>query len=203
MEVTLPWSTRALIWTTHFAKDFWWLVILMMILSFVLISYWVRSESGRRVWDRLRLQMPVFGRLHHHAVIARFARTLSTLLKSGILLVDALEIARLSMGNRHMEDAVKDTIRLVGEGQDFATPLRNTEKFPPLVVQLVRAGEQSGELEEMLAKAADVYEDEVESSIASMTSLIEPGIILCMGGIVGFMVMAILLPIFDMTGGIK
>lgn len=203
MEVALPWSTRILIWSTHFAREFWWLVIFLIVAVSGLVSFWLKSDSGRKTWDGFRLHIPMFGRLHHHAVIARFTRTLSTLLKSGILLVDALEISRLAMGNRIMENVVTEVIRLVGEGKDFAGPLKSTGKFPPLVVQLVRAGEQSGELEEMLAKAAEVYEDEVESAIASLTSLIEPAIILCMGGIVGFIVMAILLPIFDMTGGIR
>jgi type II secretory pathway component PulF len=107
------------------------------------------------------------------------------------------------MGNRIMEDAVKETARRVGEGADFATPLKKTGRFPPLLVQLVRAGEQSGELEEMLAKAAEVYEDDVEYGITSFTSIIEPAVILAMGLVVGFMVMAILLPIFDMTRGIR
>jgi general secretion pathway protein F len=203
MEVALPWSTRILIWSTHVAREFWWLIILILLAGYGLTSFWLKSEAGRKTWDGLRLHIPLFGRLHHHAVVARFTRTLSTLLKSGILLVDALEIARLSMGNRIMENVVREVIRLVGEGKDFAGPLKSTGRFPPLVVQLVRAGEQSGELEEMLAKAAEVYEDEVESAIASLTSLVEPAIILGMGAVVGFIVMAILLPIFDMTGGIR
>jgi len=151
----------------------------------------------------MRLHIPIFGRLHQKAVIARFTKTLSILLKSGILLVDSMEIARLSMGNRIMEDAIKDSIRLVGEGSGFATPLKKTGRFPPLVVQLIRAGEQSGELDDMLAKAAEVYEDDVETTITSLTSIIEPVIILAMGLVVGFIVLAILLPIFDMTRGIR
>ena len=155
------------------------------------------------MWDRIRLRIPFFGKLHHKAVIARFTRTLSILLKSGIPLVDALEIARMSMGNRIMEEAVSETARAVAEGQDFASPLKKSGRFPPLVVQLIRAGEQSGELEEMLAKSADVYEGDVETIIATITALIEPIIILTMGVVVGFMVMAVLLPIFDMTRAVR
>ncbi len=203
MELTLPWSTRALMLVTHFMKQFWWLTVLGLIALFVMVSAWVKTKKGGLVWDRIRLHVPILGRLHNKAVIARFTRTLSILLKSGITLVDSLEIARLSMGNRIMEDAIKDTAKLVEEGSDFATPLKNTGRFPPLIVQLTRAGEQSGELEEMLAKGAEVYEDDVESIITSLTSIMEPAIILLMGAVVGFMVMAILLPIFDMTGGIR
>ncbi len=202
MELALPWSTRALIWSTAFAERFWWLVGLAGLAAVVLVSMWVKSEKGGRIWDLIRLNTPLVRRLHHKAVIARFTRTLAVLLKSGILLVDSLEIARLSMGNRVMEDAVRDTARRVAEGSDFASPLRQTGRFPPLLVQLIRAGEQSGELEEMLDKAAELYEDDVEAGIASLTSIIEPVVILGMGLMVGFMVMAVLLPIFDMTRGI-
>jgi general secretion pathway protein F len=203
MELALPWSTRALIAITHFMKRFWWLVLGGAGIGFGAISAWTKTDRGSRSWDRFRLWVPFLGKLHHKAVIARFTRTLSTMLKSGIPLVSSLEISRLSMGNRIMEDTVRETARQVGEGEDFAAPLRRAGRFPPLMIQLIRAGEQSGDLEGMLSKAADVYEDEVEATITSLTSIIEPAIIIVMGFTVGFMVMAILLPIFDMTGGIR
>ena len=203
MELALPLSTRVLILITHFLKQFWWLVCLGIVVLGLIISTWIKSDKGRRIWDKIRLRIPFLGRLHHKVVIARFTRTLSLLLRSGLVLVDSLETARLSMGNRIMEDAVKETIKFVGEGEDLATPLKRTGRFPPLVIQLIQAGEKSGNLEEMLAKAAEVYEDDVDSAISSLTSIIEPAVILVMGGIVGFIVMAILLPIFDMTGGMK
>jgi len=203
MHLTLPLSTRVLILMTRYLKDFWWLLGLGAAVLFISAAFWVRTRRGRRIWDRVRLHLPLLGKSHQKAVIARFTRTLSILLKSGIPLVTSLEIARLSMGNRIMEEAVADTAKSVGEGADFATPLKKTGRFPSLVVQLVRAGEQSGELEEMLAKAAEVYEDDVESTIATLTSILEPVIILFMGLVVLFMVLAILLPIFDMTGGLK
>ncbi len=203
MELALPWSTRALIWTTDGMKQYWWLAGLVLIAIGTGIYSGTKTEQGRLIWDRLRLRLPVIGRLHHKTVIARFTRTLSILLKSGIPLVEALKTARPSMDNRIMEDVISDTARLVGEGQDFSTHLKKSGLFPPLVVQLIRAGEQSGELEDMLARAADAYEDDVESAVASLTAIIEPAIILLMGGAVGFIVMAILLPIFDMSSGIR
>jgi general secretion pathway protein F len=203
MDLALPWSTKMLIFFTHFLSRFWWLVVAGLVMVSGLITAYVKSEKGGRMWDRIRLHIPIFGKLHHKAVIARFTRTLSILLKSGVPLVNALEIAAPSMGNRIMEGGVEETRRLVGEGSDFATPLRQKAGFPPMVAQLVRAGEKSGELEEMLAKAAEVYEDDVETAIASLTSMIEPIVILIMGVIVGFIVMAILLPIFEMTSGIR
>ena len=199
MKLALPWSTQVLILISHY----WWLLAVGAVGLAVLIAALVKTEIGGRAWDRIKMGFPLLGRLHRKAVIARFTRTLSILLKSGIPLVDALEIARPSMGNRILEDGIREAARLVGEGSDFATPLRQKGGFPPLVVQLVRAGEKSGELEEMLAKAAEVYEDDVEATIASLTSIIEPVVILFMGVVVGFIVMAILLPIFEMTSGIR
>ncbi|RJQ49970.1 MAG: type II secretion system protein GspF [Desulfobacteraceae bacterium] len=203
MELALPLATRVLILITYYLKGYWWALAAGAAAVTMGALLWTRTRAGRRIFDRIRLRFPLFGKLHHKAVIARFTRTLSILLKSGIPLVDSLEIAKLAMGNRTMEAAIDRTIQAVGEGSDFANPLKATGRFPSLVVQLVRAGEQSGELEEMLAKAAEVYEDDIESAVASLTAIMEPLIILIMGLVVLFMVLAILLPIFDMTGGMK
>lgn len=203
MDLALPWATRALVWFTEEMKRSWWLIVLAIVAAATLFSAWKRTDRGAQIWDRLKLKVPFLGKLHHKAVIGRFTRTLAILLRSGLPLVQALETARLSIGNRMIEDHVQKTVRLIEEGADFATPLRNSGQFPPLVVQLVRAGEQSGELETMLEKAAEVYEDDVENLLTSLASLIEPLIILAMGFVVAFIVVAVLLPIFDMSGGIR
>jgi general secretion pathway protein F len=203
MDLILPWPTRFLIGATNIMKEFWWLIGAGLIAVIGFLTAWFKSENGSMVWDRIRLHAPFFGRIHQKAVISRFCRTLSILLKSGLPLVDALDIAKLSMGNQIMEKCIGDTAQRVGEGADFAGPLKRTGQFPPMVVQLVRAGEQSGELEEMLAKAASMYEEDMESTITSLTAVIEPILILAMGLAVAFMILAILMPIFDMTGGIR
>lgn len=203
MELALPGSTRALIWFTNAMEKYWWLLVLLVLGLWAGVYTVTRKGRGRRIWDRLRLSLPPFGALHHKAAIARFSRTLSILLKSGIPLVEALDTARPSIDNKVMEDAVSNTTKRVGEGEDFAGPLERTGLFPPLVVQLIHAGEQSGDLEKMLDKAADSYESDVESRITALTSLLEPVIILIMGGAVFFIVISILLPIFDMTSGIR
>lgn len=203
MNLALPWTTRALVWFTEQMRHSWWLVVLGIIAAGTLFSAWKRTDRGTEIWDRVRLRTPFFGKLHRKAVVGRFTRTLAILLRSGLPLVQALETARLSIGNRIIEEQVQKTARLIGEGADFATPLKNSGQFPPLVVQLVRAGEQSGELETMLEKAAEVYEDDVESLLTSIAALIEPLIILGMGFVVAFIVIAVLLPIFDMSGGIR
>jgi general secretion pathway protein F len=203
MDLALPWTTRTLINITDFMNQWWWLLILFIIGLVIGAHLWIKTDHGGQIWDRLRLNFPLLGRLHHKTVIARFTRTLSIMLKSGIPLVSALDTARPAMGNRIMEGAVQETAKQVGEGKAFAEPIKRSGMFPPLVVQLIHAGEQSGEIEEMLDKAADFYEDDVESTTASLTSIVEPVIIIAMGLVIFFIVVSILLPIFDMSSGIR
>jgi len=203
MDMVLPWSTRTLIFVTEFMKNWWWTIVGGVAILLTAFTMAIRTKRGRLLWDHVKLHMPVFAKVHKKAVIARFTQTLAILLQSGIPLMRALEIARFSSGNSVIENSLSETAKRVGEGQDFATPLKESGYFPPLVVQLIRAGERSGDLESMLAKAAERYEEDVESSLGKLSSLMEPFIILLMGGLVAFMVMAVLLPIFDMTQGIK
>jgi general secretion pathway protein F len=203
MDLALPWFTRVLIRTVQGAEETWWIWVLAAIGSLFTFSAIKRTERGIRVMARLMLHLPVLGSLHQRAVIARFTRTLAILLRSGLPLVTALETAKLSAGNRVIEDLLEGAARRVGEGADFASTLKATKGFPPIVVQLVRAGEQGGELEAMLEKAAEIYEQEVESRITSLTSILEPAIIIVMGAVIAFIVMAILMPIFEMSGSIR
>jgi type II secretory pathway component PulF len=136
MKLALPWSTQVLIFVTYVISNFWWLLAIGALVLAVGIAALMKTEPGGRAWDRVKMGFPLLGRLHRKAVIARFTRTLSILLKSGIPLVDALEISRPAMGNRILEDGVKEATKLVGEGSDLATPLRQKGGFPPLVVQL-------------------------------------------------------------------
>ena len=202
MKMTLPWSTKLLISFSFFMKRFWWLVLMVLIGIISGISLWIKSEKGRRIWDKIKLKIPVIGPLYLKAVLARFTRTLSILLKSGIKLVDALEIARFSMGSVVLEEAIENAIKYINEGQSMAVAMKKSWDFPPLMIQLIRAGEISGSLEEMLAKIAEIYENLLESSIDSLTSILEPVAILIMGLVVGYIVMSVLIPIFQMTGAI-
>lgn len=203
MKVALPFSTRALIWITGVISNFWWLLIIVGILMIAGFIYWKKTEKGGYAWDQLKLRFPIFSKIHKKIAIARFTRTLSILLKSGIPLVESLNISGPAMDNRIMVDAVTNITRLVGEGEDFSGPLKRSGMFPSMVVQLIQAGEQSGEMEDMLEKAAELYEDDVDAAVTALTSIIEPVILLVMGFIVGFIVLAILLPIFDLTSVIR
>jgi len=203
MKVALPIFTRILISITGFISNFWWLIIIVCILMIAGFIYWKKTEKGGYTWDQLKLRFPLFSKIHKKIAIARFTRTLSILLKSGIPLVESLNISGPAMGNRIMEDGVQHITRLVGEGEDFSGPVKKSGLFPTMVVQLIQAGEQSGELEDMLEKAAELYEDDVDATVSTLTAMVEPAIILIMGFMVGFIVLSILMPIFDMTSGLR
>jgi general secretion pathway protein F len=195
----LPLPTRVLI-TISSVFAAWWpvFVVLLAVLGFGL-RYYVRTTSGRERYDRWVLRAPVFGKLLQKIAVARFSRTLSTLLRSGIGLLPSLDIVKNIVDNRVLfaaTEAARDAIR---EGQSIAPPLKKSGIFPPLMIHMIAVGERSGQLEEMLSKTAEAYESEVDTTIATLTTLLEPVMILFMGGLVLFIVLSILLPIFQMN----
>lgn len=201
MKIALPWPTLLLINLVDLLVALWWILLLGLVLGFTgLRRYW-RTEAGRMRIDRMLLKAPVFGRLLLLIATTRFARTLGTLLQSGVPLLKALDVARNLLANRVLRRAV-ETVRLrVQEGASLAGVLRETAVFPSMLVQLTAAGEQSGKLEEMLFRVADTYEHQTDLAISGMLSLLEPLMILFMGVVVGFAVLAILLPIFQASQG--
>jgi len=201
MKMALPWPTLLLINLVDLLVAWWWLLLLGLVLGFTgLRRYW-RTEAGRMRIDRMLLKAPVFGRLLLLIATTRFARTLGTLLQSGVPLLKALDIARNLLTNRVLRRAVETARLRVQEGGSLAGVLRETAVFPSMLVQLTAAGEQSGKLEEMLFRVADTYEHQTDLSISGMLSLLEPLMILFMGVVVGFAVLAILLPIFQASQG--
>ncbi len=160
---------------------------------------YIRKEKGRLKYDAFRLRIPVLGTLVRKSCMVRFARTLGTLVAGGVPLLQALAIVRDIVGNTVIGKALDDAKDNIARGQTIADPLKNSGHFPPIVTHMVAVGEASGNLEEMLFNVADAYEDEVETAISSLTSLLEPMIIVVMGVIVGFIVLSVLLPIFDMN----
>lgn len=164
-----------------------------------LFLQWSRSESGKMTLDRLLLQLPVVGEVVQKASIARMTRTLSTLLGSGVGLIEAIDIASRTAGNIVIEEALRRSKEAVTQGRPFASPLVKEKAIPEMVVQMIAIGEQSGTLDQMLGKIADFYEDEVETSVKAMTSMIEPLMMVVLGGIIAFLVIAMYLPIFNMA----
>jgi general secretion pathway protein F len=199
----LPLPTRFLLGISGLVADWWWLILLVGAAVAVGLTRWARTPSGRDRVDRLTLALPYFGRLVQKLAVARFARTLSTLLASGIGLLPALDIVKSIVDNTVLTRAIEHARDAIREGQSIAPPLRESGLFPPLVVHMVAVGERSGQLEAMLGKAADAYDDEVENAVVGLTTILEPIIIVVMGAVVLFIVLAILLPIFELNRIVK
>jgi type IV pilus assembly protein PilC len=163
----------------------------------------LRTKKGRTAFDGTLLKLPVLGPVLRKVVVARFTRTMGTLLGSGVPILDAMEIVAKTAGNTVVQDGIMFVRAKISEGKDLATPLMETGLMPPMVVQMIAVGEQTGALDAMLSKIADFYEEEVDVAIASMTSLIEPAMMVFLGTVIGGLVIAMYMPIFEMAGNIK
>jgi general secretion pathway protein F len=203
MHQTLPLPSLVLIGVSNFLKSFWWLVLLALIGCVVLIKKLIKTPRGNHIWDEIKLRIPVIGAIYLKMAMARFGRTLGSLLRSGVPPLSALEIVRNIVNNTLIAEAIDHAMEEVEAGASLATSLAQSRWFPPIVIQMISVGEQSGELENMLDKVADVYERETESKIMAMTSMLEPVMILVMGVVVGFIVISILLPIFEINQMIR
>jgi type IV pilus assembly protein PilC len=199
---TLPLPTQIAISVSAAIRRFWWLMFIITgVLAYALRRY-VRTPAGRERWDRFKLRMPIVGELNRKIVVARFTRTLGTLIASGVPIMQALEVVAKAIDNMVIGNAIDAVRASIREGQTIAIPLQFSGVFPPMVVQMAKVGEETGALEQMLEKVADFYDVEVESTVASLTSMLEPLLIIFMGVIVGAMVIALYLPIFSLaTGG--
>lgn len=201
MEIALPWPTKALMSLTSGLANWWWALLLVLIATVLAFARYRKSEKGRVRVDRLMLKLPLYGRLHLLFVTAWFSRTLATLLESGVPLLRALDISGELLKNRILKEAIDDVRKQVQEGGSMARALKAKGVFPPMLAQIAAAGEKSGELESMLLRVAETYEHQTDMAITGLLSLLEPLLILVMGTIVGFVVLAILLPIFEASQG--
>lgn len=195
----LPVMTTVLLAISNFCTDYWWLIIGSIVAAVIGLRVSIRTPAGRLRWDGYVLRFPYFGKLLKKVALARFSRTLATLLRSGIPLLTSLDIVKNVVGNAVLSEAIENGRNSIREGQSIEPPLRKSGLFPPLVLHMIAVGEKSGELEEMLARAADAYDDEVEAAVSALTSVLEPVMIIVMGGIVLFIVLAILVPIFELN----
>lgn len=201
LDRALPLPTLLLIRGSDFLSAWWWLLLILAALAGLALRRYRRTEEGRLRLDRMALNAPLFGKLNLLIATARFTRTLSTLLHSGVPMLTALDICGNLLPNRVLRQAIADTTIAVREGEGLAAPLKRSGVFPPMVAQMAAVGEKSGEMENMLLRVSEAYEHQVEMSISGLLSLLEPLMILFMGSVVGFIVMAILLPIFEASQG--
>jgi len=203
MHQTLPLPTLVLIGISSFLKSFWWLILLAFGGAIFLVNKLMKTQRGNYIWDETKLRIPVLGAVNMKITIARFGRTLGTLLENGVPLLSALSIVRNIVNNTLVAEAIDNAVEQIESGESLAAPLSQNRWFPPVVVQMISAGEQSGKLEDMLNKVGEIYERETESQIMALTSMLEPVMILVMGLTVGFIVISILLPIFEMNQMIR
>jgi general secretion pathway protein F len=199
MKQVLPAPTRALLFLSGFFKQYWWALLLLAAAAAIGARQFRRTAGGRRWTDATTLRLPLFGILARKLAVARFSRTLGSLLENGVTVLVALEIVKNIVGNVLIADRVGQAATDVGQGKSLWLSLSEGRAFPMLAVQMIQVGEQSGELEKMLYKVADVFENEVETTILRLTAYLEPVMILVMGCIVGFIVLSICLPIFEMN----
>jgi general secretion pathway protein F len=199
LQQALPWPTRILIAASDAVRAGWWVLLIAAVVGGIWLSRYASTPHGRRRLDALALRLPIMGRLTRLIALSRFSSTLSTLLAGGVGLLTALEIVRHVVRNEIIADAIDAARERIRQGQSIAEPLRASGVFPPLVTHMIAVGELSGELESMLKKVSEAYDHEVETTLGSITALLSPVMILVMGGIILFIVLAILLPIFEMS----
>ncbi len=199
----LPWPTRIVIAISNFLKGWGGLVILVSVISFFVgLRQWRKTEKGLRATDAVALKLPVAGDLIRKVSVAKFTRTLGTLLSSGVPILEGLMIVARTSGNKVVEEAILTTRQSVSEGKTLAEPLTKSKVFPPMVTQMISVGEATGALDNMLSKIADFYDDEVDSAVATLTSLLEPMLMIFLGTTVGFVIVAMYMPIFQMGSAV-
>jgi general secretion pathway protein F len=199
MKQSLPLPTAILIAVSEFTKSYWWLFLLLAVALFSGVKAYTRTDKGQIHYDRIKLRVPLFGSLVRKIAITRFARTLGTLLKNGVPLLNALDIVKNVVNNRILESTIEEARTHIGEGSSIHDPLKRSGVFPPIVIHMIFVGEKSGTLEEMLQKVADTTDNEINSTISTLTSLLEPIMIVGLALVVGFIVLSILLPIFEIN----
>jgi general secretion pathway protein F len=198
-ELKLPWYTIMVINISGFLVNYWHVILVTLVLSYFVFRNWRNSENGSKQWDRMSLSFPVFGKINRIVAVSRFARTLSTLLTGGVPMLNAMSIVRNVVGNETIAEAIDIARDNISEGESIAGPLKKSGQFPPIVIHMINIGEKTGDLERMLTQVSDSYDFQVKNSVDSMTSLLTPVMIILMGLVVGVIVFAIMVPMFEMS----
>lgn len=195
----LPWYTKLLIFVSDTISGYWWLILGVLIGAAYAFKRFIATPKGLVAWHTFLLQVPIFGKLNLLVAVARFASTLATLLASGVPLLKAMEIVKNVLGNVVLEEVVVTAIGSIREGESIAEPLKRSGRFPPMVTHMIAVGERSGQLEQMLENVSSAYEADVTTKVAMLTAMLEPMIIMIMGGMVFFIAVAILMPLLQMN----
>ena len=199
MGRALPLPTIILLAVSNGLRHYWWVVLLFVLGVFFYLRYYLKNESGRRWWDGLKFKLPLFGKLYKEAAVANFARTFGTLLKSGVPILNALQIVKGTLRSERLAEIISSVRDGVKKGRGISEPLKNSDIFPPIAVHMVIVGEETGRLDEMLFKIAERFDLEVRTTVKRLLSLLEPVLILSMGIVVGFIVIAMLMAIFSIN----
>ena len=202
-DATLPWLTQFFINVSDFVVYRWFVVLFLIGASVFGFQKWVQTKKGARDFDRIKLATPVIGPILRMVAISRFSRTLSTLMKSGVPMTTALDTAKGVIGNIILAEVIQDAQESVLKGKNLAEPLSQSGEFPPLIVRMIGIGERTGEMEQMLKEASDAYDQRVDSQIDALTSILEPFFIVILGGFVGVVALAILLPMLNISAIIR
>lgn len=202
-KAALPQITEFMIGVSDFLGNYWWVIAGLVFGVFTMWRAWISRPEGRKTWDRIKLKFPMYGGLHLKLVCARFTRTLGTMLQSGLTMLPALDVVSSVLGNTYIQAHMENVKAGVRRGRDLAAPLKETGFFPPMMIHMIELGQRSGELEDMLVKVAETYDDDVRLTIEAVVGLMEPIIIIVMGVFVGFIVLAILLPILNMSQNLR
>ena len=201
--LALPLPTRVVIAMSQFLTGYWWAVIAAMVAMVFMVKRYYATPNGKLAIDRMLLKFPVLGDVLRKSAVSRFTRTLGTLISSGVSILDGLEITAKTAGNRVIQDAIMASRASIAGGDTISAPLQKSQVFPPMVISMIAVGEQTGGLDEMLSKIADFYDEEVDAAVSGLLSLLEPVMIVFLGVVVGGMVVAMYLPIFDMINAVQ
>jgi len=199
----LPAPTQIILGVSQFLQDYMWIFVGVFVMGIVAFRYYYKTEAGQLNVDKWLLKIPLIGIVLRKSAVAKFTRTLGTLLSSGVSILDALEITSKTAGNKVIQKAIQRSVVSIAEGDTITAPLKETGVFPPMVTQMIAVGEKTGGLDDMLNKIAEFYEEEVDAAVAALTSLIEPIIIVLMGIVIGFILVSMYLPMFDIIGKIN
>jgi type IV pilus assembly protein PilC len=199
----LPGPTLVILAVSDFLRDNLGKLLFAIVALVVGFRFTIRTDKGRLYFDRFMLRAPLIGTLIRKSAVSRFTRTLGTLISSGVSILDALEITAKTAGNRVIHNAIRQSVLAIAEGDTITGPLAQTGVFPPMVTQMISVGEKTGGLDEMLSKIADFYDEEVDAAVSALTSIIEPVIIVFMGVVIGGILIAMYLPMFDIIGKIQ